>query len=350
MIYRRVMRSKNTFKILFDIVLAFIIVLLLAYNRLIIYGLKMGKGQLSIVLNSRAINDCLNDSTFPDSLKNKLILIQEIRQYAIDSLGLVNSPNYNSVYNQQHKPAIWVLTAAEPFSLNAIEWKFPIVGLVPYKGFFDKDEAKVEQYKLLQKGFDTKLGTTSGWSTLGWFEDPILSNMLYQTPGELSNLIIHELTHATIFIKNDVQTNENLASFIGDMGAMKFLTYKFGVQSKEYIEYVNEQQDELTYNNYILHEMSRLDSLYKKFNSTTGIVEKKKKKTAIITAIVTGVSQLKLHNKLKYIRISKRAITCKNAFFMEFVRYDSERNKYAVELKNSFDGDIVNFIKHRKSR
>ncbi len=343
------MRSKNTFKILFDAVLALLLVLLLVYNRLIIYGLKMGKGQLSIVLNSRPINDCLNDTTFPDSLKSKLILIKEIRQYAIDSLGLFNSPNYNSVYNQQQRPAIWVLTAADPFNLNAIEWKFPIVGAVPYKGFFDKKEAKEEQFKLLRKGYDTKLGTTSGWSTLGWFKDPILSNMLYQSEGELSNLIIHELTHSTIFIKNDVQTNENLASFIGDVGARKFLIHKFGAQSKEYIEYVNEQQDELTYNNYMLQEMNKLDSLYKTFNSSTDVVEKKKKKAAIITAIVVGVKQLKLNNKLKYIRISKRAITCKNAFFMEFVRYDSERNKYAIELKKSFDGDIANFIRHRKN-
>ncbi|MBI2269169.1 MAG: aminopeptidase [Bacteroidetes bacterium] len=337
------------FKFFFDISLVFIIGLLMAYNQLIIYGLKMGKGQLHIVLNTRPIDDCLNDKQFPDSLKSKLLLIKEVRQYAIDSLGLNNSPNYATVYDQQNKPAIWVVTACEPFAFKAKEWKFPIVGIVPYKGFFKKEEAKAQQISLLSEGYDTKLGTTSGWSTLGWFRDPILSNMLYQSEGELADLIIHELTHSSIFMKSDVQRNENLASFVGDVGAKKFLIHKFGIYSKEYITFMNDQHDELMYNEYMLNSMKQLDALYKSFNTGTSIDEKKKLKEKIIINIVLGVSKLNLFNKTKYFKISKRALTCKNAFFMEFVRYDSQRGYFETELSKEKNSDIAAFIKHQKN-
>lgn len=343
------MSGKITFKFLFDLSLVLIITFLLAYNQLIIYGLKMGKGQLHIVLNTRPIDDCLNDKQFPDSLKMKLQLIMEIRQYATDSLGLNNSPNYTTVYDQQNKPAIWVLTACEPFAFKAKEWKFPIVGTVPYKGFFRKEEAKIQQVSLLSEGYDTKLGTTSGWSTLGWFNDPILSNMLYQSIGELADLIIHELTHSTIFIKSDVQRNENLASFVGDIGARKFLIHKFGIDSKEYTTFMNDQHDELMYNDYILNSMKQLDVLYRSFNTGTSIDEKKKLKEKTIVDIVLGVSKLSLFNKTKYYKISKRAITSKNAFFMEFVRYDSQRGYFENELCKERNGDIAAFIKHQKN-
>lgn len=343
------MLNKNILKFLFDLFLALLIGLLFFYDQLVIYGLKMGNGQLHIVLNTRPINDCLKDKQFPDSLKSKLLLIKEVRQYAIDSLGLNNSPNYTTVYDQQNKPAILVVTACEPFALKAKEWKFPIVGSVPYKGFFKKEEAKSQQYLLLADGYDTKMGTTSGWSTLGWFKDPILSNMLYQSSGELANLIIHELTHSTIFIKNNIQLDENLASFIGDMGARKFLINKFGINSSEYIAYLNDQHDELMYNNYILNSAKKLDSLYKSFTVQTKVEEKKNLKEKFIINIFMGVGKLQLSKKTKYLRISKRAVTCKNAFFMEFLRYDSQRDSFTKELNEKCKESITVFIKQKKN-
>jgi predicted aminopeptidase len=346
---RSFMRFKITFKFLFDIVLAIITMLFLVYNQLVIYGLKMGKGQLHIVLNTRTIDECMNDKQFPDSLRSQLLLVEEIRRYAIDSLGLNDSPNYTTVYDQQNKPAIWVVTACEPFALKAKEWEFPIIGSVPYKGFFKKEEAKHEQTTLLSLGFDTKLGTTGGWSTLGWFKDPILSNMLYQSEGGLAELIIHELTHSTIFIKNNIKHNENLANFVGEMGAQKFLAHKFGVGSEEYISYMNEQGDELTYINYILKGVKKLDMLYHSFNNRISVDEKKKIKEKLIIDIIWGVSKLSLVNKEKYFRISKHAIINKNAFFMEFIRYDSQRDYFYEELNRSSKGDIARFIKQQKN-
>lgn len=342
-------RLKNTVKFLFNILFALFMCLAWLYSNLIIYGLKMGAGQVHIVMNARPIAICLSDPQFPDSLKNKLVLVQEIRKYAVDSLGLNDSPNYTSVYDQQDKPAIWVLTACEPFLLKPKEWKFPVLGAVPYKGFFKKEEGQVEQTMLASEGFDTKLGSTSGWSTLGWFKDPILSNMLYQSEGDLAELIIHELTHSTIFIKNDVQHNENLANFVGETGAKKFLQSKFSIHSPEYISYVNDQEDNLIYNNYILESVRKLKSLYASFDSNLTFSQKKKLKEQTILQIVAGVSNLKLADKFKYFNVSKRAITCKNAFFMEFVRYDSQHDYFEKELNKLPEKKLRDFIQRQKN-
>jgi len=308
----------------------------------------MARGEIHIVLNSRPINKYLSDPDFPDSLKKRLNLIKEVRKYAMDSLGLSGSRNYTEYYDQHNKPAIWVLTACDPFSLKIKVWKFPFLGSVPYKGFFHKEEALYDQQQLMISGYDTKLGTTSGWSTLGWFQDPILSNMIMQSEGSIAELIIHELTHSTIFIKDNVQFNENIANFIGEEGAKKFLIFRFGSESYEFINYLNFQKDEIIYSNYVLHCIQKLDSLYKTFTEGMLYKEKKEKKESMIEEIVVGVSHLPLKNKYRYIRLSKKAIICKNAFFMEFVRYDAEHEDFDKKLKEKYSDNLRDFIQHLK--
>ncbi|MBA3901938.1 MAG: aminopeptidase, partial [Bacteroidetes bacterium] len=202
------------------------------------YGFSQLKGQLAILLNTQPIEEVLADPAFPDSLKTKLILIQEIRAFAVDSIGINPSENYTTFYDQKGKDILWVLTACEPYELKAYEWTFPLLGAVQYKGFFDLEKGKKEEEKILNSGLDGGLGRVGAWSTLGFFKDPVLSNMLAYEDGNLANLIIHELTHGTLFVKGDVEFNENLANFIGDQGAIRFLKQRYGEESAELKEYL----------------------------------------------------------------------------------------------------------------
>src|SRR5690606_16862314 len=138
------------------------------------------------------------------------------------------------------------------FALKPVEWKFPLLGSFPYKGFFEYDMALKEKAKLDGDSLDTNIGVVGGWSTLGWFKDPILSNMLLRSEGDLSDLIIHELTHGTLFVKDSVDFNENLATFIGKKGARRFLKQVFGVNSKEYIQYEEGSKDSERFTSHIL--------------------------------------------------------------------------------------------------
>ncbi|MBK7650286.1 MAG: aminopeptidase [Flammeovirgaceae bacterium] len=207
--------------------LAVLLVLILWNWQLVLYGARQGYGQLKIVMEAKPIAKLMDDPAFPDSLKMKLELIQEIRKYAIDSLGLKDTKNYTTVYDQHGEEIMWVVQACEPFQLAPKMWKFPIVGAMPYKGFFEKERAMNERNQLEQEGYDTSIRNPGGWSTLGWFTDPILSNMLKRNEGDLASLIIHEMVHATVFVKDDVNFNENLASFVGDTAAYYFFGFTF---------------------------------------------------------------------------------------------------------------------------
>src|SRR5690606_28506128 len=199
---------------LFKRFLASVVILIAAlaiiYFDLLVYGIRQARGQLYIINNARAVEEVLNDPNFPDSLKAKLVLIDEVRRYAIDSLGLKDTRNYKTLFDQKGQEIMWVVTACEPFKLKAKEWRFPVIGAVPYKGFFDRELAEALRDELQAEGWDVSIRNPGGWSTLGWFDDPILSKMLERSSGDLANLIIHEMSHATIFVKDSVDFNENL--------------------------------------------------------------------------------------------------------------------------------------------
>ena len=300
---------------------------------LISYGFSQLKGQINVIWNSRPIEDVLGDPHINDTIKQKLILIQEIKAFAVDSLGIKPSENYSSFFDQKNKPLLFVLTGAEPFSMKDYKWSFPFLGLVSYKGFFDKESGKKEEIKLQNLGYDTDLGVVGAWSTLGWFKDPVLSAMLKKNEGDLANLIIHELTHGTLYIKDNVEFNENLASFIGEKGAVDFLTHKYGRNSKELKVYLENKADDETFSKYILNEAQALDSLYKSFNNSYSTQDKTKHKMQLINTIVGGVNNLTLFHKEKYLFISSFAKKEKNAFFMSYMRYRSTQGDFEQEFK-----------------
>ena len=187
---------RKAVKIIKRILVGLVIVLIgltVTYWNLISYGLKQAKGQLHIVWNAKPVTDFLQDPAFPDSLKAKLRLIEQVRKYAIDSLGLKDTKNYKTLYDQKGEEIMWVVTASEPFELKQKEWVFPILGAVPYKGFFEKEKAIELKNELEKEGLDVSIRNPGGWSTLGWFTDPILSKMLERGEGDLINLIIHEM-------------------------------------------------------------------------------------------------------------------------------------------------------------
>ena len=214
---------RTTIKRIFLALFVIALVIVVAQWELVRYGIEQGRGQLRIIWNAKPVDEYLRSPSFPDSLKEKLRLINEVRRFAIDSLGLKDTENYRTLYDQKGEEVMWVVMASEPFRLKAKEWTFPVVGSVPYKGFFDREKAIRLRDELEKEGWDVNIRNPGGWSTLGWFTDPILSGMLDRSDGDLANLIIHEMSHATIFVKDSIDFNENLATFIGDRGAEQFL-------------------------------------------------------------------------------------------------------------------------------
>lgn len=319
------------------------------HYELVLYGIGQGKGQLEILFNTRAVEEVLEDPVVPDSTKQKLRLIQQVRQFAIDSLGINYSENYTTIYDQQGKPSLWVVTASEPFALKAKTWDFPFLGSVSYKGFFDHEKALKEEAALKKEGWDTNVGVVGGWSTLGWFKDPILSNMLFRSKGDLANLIIHELTHTTLFVKDSVEFNENLATFIGNKGTEIFLNNYYGKQSEAYTRYMNDKEDYQKFSNHILAGADRLDSLYHSFSYLRGLEYRKEAKANMINQIIESADTLSLNNSAFYDRYFDD-LEPNNAYFMSFLRYRARLDEFESEFVNRYNSDLKKYLAHLKEK
>jgi predicted aminopeptidase len=324
--------------------LVVLIALVVVYWDLVTYGIRQGYGQVNIIWNAKPVEHFMADHDFPDSLKARLKLIDEVRQYAIDSLGMKDTKNYKTLYDQKGEEIMWVVLAAEAFQLKPKEWKFPIVGKVPYKGFFDKDRAIGLKKELEGKGYDVIIRNPGGWSTLGWFTDPILSKMLNRSEGDLANLIIHEMSHSTIFVKDSIDFNENLATFIGDRGAEKFLIYKYGIHSKEYTTYLAEDEDYLKYVNHMLGGAKQLDSLYATMKESDPINEKKAIKKSVIEKIVMSMDTLSLVLTQQPSTRFKSGLP-NNAYFMNFRTYQSKQIIFWDDFKTNYNSDLRLYIK-----
>lgn len=318
------------------------------YRELIGYGINQLRGQLSIVMNAREIDEVLKDQSIPDSIKYKLNLIQEIKKFAVDSLGIKESKNYSTYYDQQGKPSIWVITASEPFAMRPFEWNFPFLGSVSYKGFFEREKGLPELEELKKKGYDVDYGTAGGWSTLGWFKDPVLSGMLRKKEGRLAELIIHELTHGTIYISNNVDYNENLATFIGEEGAKLFINNKFGKESPQMKEYLAFQEDEKIFGDYMITSALRLDSLYNHLDLKVPAEENYRRKYFLIKDIILNINKLPLNNPERYQFKFPGDHLPNNSFFMSFKRYRKKQTDFRQELSKN-GGNIKQWLLHLRS-
>jgi predicted aminopeptidase len=192
---------------------------------------KQGLGQLDLLLNSRALEDVEADPSFTAEQRRKIALVREVKAFGEREIGLKPSNNYTRFYDTRGKPITWVVTACARDRFEPHTWWFPIVGTVPYKGFFSREDARGEARALEEAGLDVAVAPAAAYSTLGWFNDPVLSTMLGYEDEDLANLILHELTHGTVFVPGDVDFNEGLASFVGARGSIDFFRARDGADS-----------------------------------------------------------------------------------------------------------------------
>lgn len=336
---------KKAFKYIFRLLLVLIGLIIIwgLWNRkLVSYGWMQLKGQLNIVYASVPVDQVLNDPLVNDSTKARLNFLNSVRRFAIDSLGLKDSKNYTTYFDQHSKPLLWVLTASEPYQLKAYHWKFPVVGEVSYKGYFNKEVGMQEDSILLQQGFDTDIGEVSAWSTLGWFRDPILSGMLRRSDGQLAELLIHEMTHATLYVKSDVDFNENLASAVAEAGAVQFLNSHYGSESSQLQNYLLKKEDTDMFTNHMLSATKILDTLYIQIAGLHDSIKTRLKNERMVD-IVKSLDTLTFHFPKRYNNIFVKQLP-NNAYFLSFIRYDAQKAEMREELKIKFSDNISKYL------
>lgn len=331
--------------VLGDFILFPVMVFCLFHFSFLPYGMQQLHGQLRLMTGARPVEEVFADASVPDSVKQRLRLVQEIRVFAFDKLGLVKNENYTSFFDLHGEPPVYVVTACEPFALRAHEWNFPVIGKMPYKGFFVKQRAINERRSLRAAGLDANLGSAGGWSTLGWMNDPVLSNMLQYDEGNLAELIIHELTHGTLYVKDSAAFNENLASFVGFKGAMLFLEYKFGKDSPQQQRYAASREKEARVEKFMLQHAHALDSLYRQMeNQKQPAALRNEKRFLFFATMVIDARHDFPDDTLFARRLEKRLRKSQNAVLMNYVRYVGKQDDFETDFQTLAGGDLKTYV------
>ncbi len=306
-----------TMKSLFQITLFAV----LAPTYLSCYVIKQGVFQLNMMAGAQSVEKVMRRTDLDQNQRRRLMLIQDVREFCFNNLKLKPNENYTSI-NLDFHIKIYNVSASKELEFTPYTWWFPIVGNVPYKGFFAKSDAEQEKTKLDALGYETMMRPIGGYSTLGFFDDPIWPSMLRMDDENLVELIIHELAHSTVYIKNQTTFNETFATFVGKTGAQLYFAARFGPDNDSAKKIAKDHSDEKLYNAFFSDLYQKLDDIY---SSSINDEEKRKQKYQAMHEAEKSFlsSQLsKIYQGVKFSQIN-------NAYLSSFKRYDMDESAFS---------------------
>jgi predicted aminopeptidase len=186
------------------------------------YYTQLARGQFDLLNRRVPIAQLVADPATAPELRTRLQQAQAARAFASDVLGLPRNGSYTDYADLGRSYVLQNVYSTPEFSLDAITHCFPIAGCVAYRGYYDAEAAKAEVERQKALGNDVYLGSSPAYSTLGWFDDPVLNTMLRWDDDELAGTVFHELTHQLIYVKNDTSFNESLATFVEEEGTREW--------------------------------------------------------------------------------------------------------------------------------
>lgn len=187
------------------------------------YYTQAARGQLAIVFGREDIQRLLQQKDLPQELADKFEKVLEIRTFAEQELNLPVGKHYSTYVDIEREHVVWNVFAAPEFSIDPVNWCYPITGCVSYRGYFSEKSALTYAEQLAKEGFDIYTGGIDAYSTLGWFEDSVLSTVLGRADHQLAGLIFHELAHQLIYVPSDTTFNESFATMVEREGVRRWL-------------------------------------------------------------------------------------------------------------------------------
>lgn len=201
---------------------AFLMCLLSGCAQMGYYAQAM-QGQMSLLASAKPIDTWLADPKVEDSLKTRLRQTREIRAFAARELGLPDNGSYKSYANLKRPYVMWNVVATPELSLKPVQWCFPIAGCVDYRGYYSREAAQAFADGLRAQGLDVRVSGVPAYSTLGWFDDPVLSTFIDYPEAEIARLVFHELAHQVAYAPGDSQFNESFATAVEEIGVARWL-------------------------------------------------------------------------------------------------------------------------------
>ena len=296
--------------------------------------------EVSILCRRKPIVNVLAKSHLKPDIRARLETVLAVRKFAKDNLEMNVGGAYKTVSNVDNGAIVWVVMAAPRTSLKPYEWWFPIVGNVPYRGYFDKSRAEAEAASMEKRGYDTYVRPAIAFSSLGFFNDPLLSNMLELNHVELAGVIIHELFHRTYFLASNVMFDESAATWVGNRGAVDFFATTEGVESADAVAARGIYDSDMEFAAFLLQEQARLLRLYQSGLPKDEIL---KRRVKVFDDIKEDYAVLKPHlSGLERFDLDK--VKLNNAVLLNYLIYFHDMNNFAA-LERINHGDLRATIK-----
>ena len=302
------------------------------------YVAKSGWYQAELMRSREPIDDLIAEGRVDAQQARALALVRDVKRYG-GELGLAATDNYETVA-LDWKREIWNVTACDAADFEPRTWWFPIVGRVPYLGYFREVDARETEAELREEGLDVYLRTAGAYSTLGWFRDPILPDMLAWDEASLSDTVLHEMTHATLWVRGSVSFNESFANFVGEVAALRYLVARHGPHGEPVVRAVNRRHDRQVWRALLQTMYKDLDAVYA--TPTLSRDEKLARKQALLAELPERTLAAPLLEPDRYLAAAREGVW-NNARFIGFRTYNSNTPWFEALLARE-DGDLARFI------
>lgn len=302
------------------------------------YIVKSGYFQAELLASREPVDEVLAGGILSPEQVAALAVIADVKAFG-EELGLKPTKNYGAIAMGWERE-IWNVSGCEPLAFEARTWWFPIVGRVPYLGFFRKADAERVVDQLQGRGLDAYMRTAGAYSTLGWFKDPILPEMLTWDEFDLADTVLHELAHATVWVKGSVSFNESFASFVGEEAAFRYLAARHGPDSEPLARARADFEDYQTWRALQQALFLDLDAVYR--DPALSDAEKAAKKEALFKGFPARVAEATLHDRDRYVAAAGRGVW-NNARLIQFKTYNNRRDQLDALLASQ-GGDLLRFM------
>ena len=307
------------------------------------YIFHAAAGQYRLLHDSVPVDEALKDERLGPEAKARLRLVARVKDFGERELGLKPTQNYQTVYLKTGRGPVYCISASPKDRLERVTWWFPVVGDMPYLGFFDLNRARAKKERLEKKDLDVTMGVADAYSTLGWFRDPVTLNLIQGSTVDLVETLLHEMTHVTLYLMGQGEFNEGLAVLVGKLGALRFLKKNFGPSDPLTVEAEDAVKDERLFCTFLSSLIQKLEAFY---NSGLSYRQKLEKREKAFSDAVDAFGRLKAEFKTeRYAGFGSAGLN--NAYLMSVGLYHRHFHLFESALKRHGDSlkETISFFK-----
>ncbi|HEY1269308.1 MAG TPA: aminopeptidase [Candidatus Binatia bacterium] len=281
------------------------------------YVMRAAYEEGKILWRREPIEDALQRPDLDPKTRDQFKLVLAVREYARDQLKFNVGGSYSSYSFVDRQNLSYILMAAPKTELKPHMWWFLVVGDVPYKGYFSQEDALAEAKNFEKNGYDTYIRTSPAFSTLGWFDDPLLAHLLRYDKVTLADIIFHELFHNTLYVGSAGEFNESLANFVGAQAAIQFFRDRWGEGSPEHLRAVEEWEEQIEFSRYLGDVAASVEELYAK--NIPDAEKLRLREEVFARAQANWADRIADHPNHRYIGFAK--VSLNNAVLMHYLLY-----------------------------